>query len=389
MQVLEDIRDRKSTIEEGLIRLSRILNCDKKELRQTILVHRFSPNLEVHMTDHCNLKCYYCSFKRAKSTLTTEQAIAVVEAFSPSAITFSGGGENSLHPDFPSLVEDVANRFPSIKMGWVTNGIVKPKHQVTRYLSWLRISVDAATEETFSALKGRSGLEKCINNMMYLLNETEVPNIGLGFLFHKGNISEVSDFVCDVWRRIKSRDQTTRNRVNLQFRPLRPEYEEFTDIMSGEKRWSHAVHERDISTQLDTLNAMGKKDAELANFLENQTNMNILDNDMRRRWWMPNKEFSFCSVSLLYTLLRSDGSLFSCIHKGEYYEHRIGVVDNDLHNLEDVIIRATLLRYWFASLAARGCNSSECRYSHLNHISENALTNKPYLPASLQNNPFW
>lgn len=387
-KILTEFRKGSYGVKECVKRFASLCDIPYATLYQEILNNSQIPNLEIHTTDRCNLRCHYCSFSRNKHDLQMKAALTTIEHLKPKCITFSGGGENMLYKDFPSLIEIITTRWPAIKLGWITNGSIQPPLSITKALSWVRISVDSASEETHIKLKGAKGFNTCMELMSYLLDETEVTNIGLGFLFHAGNIHDIVRFITEVWNRISSRKELDRNRINIQFRPLRPEYDTFSDIVSGKKIWEYTISEMDILEQLNQLNELDTP--ELLAFIENQTNINTITIENLRKYWMAQEKFSFCSVSLLYTLLRADGSLYSCIHKGDYLAHRLGHIPTTNQNsLVDNLVGVTLLRYWYSGCNTTGCDPAECRYSHLNHLSESNYHMPLKIPQIIRENPFW
>ena len=96
-----------------------------------------------------------------------------------------GGGEPLAHPktgDFISLMGE-----NNINIGITTNGsfIDKFINPISEYSNWTRVSVDAATEETFSILRptkgGKSKFPKIINNMR-MLADTKKGTLGFSYL---------------------------------------------------------------------------------------------------------------------------------------------------------------------------------------------------------------
>jgi sulfatase maturation enzyme AslB (radical SAM superfamily) len=392
-QSLEALFSGETSLNECLTQLSFITGYSMKELRMLILNIGFTPNMEIHPTDRCNLKCHYCSFERTVYEMSPSLADTAIRLFEPCAITFAGGGETSVSKHFPEIVENISIHYPEIKMGWITNGILHARADVVSKMSWIRISVDSASERTHKLLKGTEGFEKCFENFTYILEKTDVPNIGLGFLFQNENISEVSIFLEHVWSLIKDRDVSTRKRVNVQFRPLRPSQDIFLSVLAGQVEWQFSIDDEAIADQIKMIESRRNEDLELDLFLKRQTNIDILNTFERKKWWMPNQSFSMCSVSLLYTLVRADGSLYSCIHKSESPKDCLGRISENSsgQDLDDLLLKINLSRFWMMGLNRNGCNSFECRYSHLNRIAEENLhSNFPNDNSdNIKLNPFW
>ena len=102
---------------------------------------------------------------------------------------------------------NIGNRYPHLKYGIVSNGSLIHKHiDQIRNANWsfISISLDAATEETFSILRptkgGKSKFPKIINNMR-MLAETKKGTLGFSYLIQTeadgptvvSNIHEIYD----------------------------------------------------------------------------------------------------------------------------------------------------------------------------------------------------
>ena len=114
-KIIEDLRHGLCDADKVIHCLASDLNLQIEEVRQMILGITVSPQLEIHTTDRCNLKCSYCAFDRSLVDLSVEQALRTVNVFSPKTITFSGGGENMLNRQFPVIVKLIAIKYPEIK----------------------------------------------------------------------------------------------------------------------------------------------------------------------------------------------------------------------------------------------------------------------------------
>ena len=64
-----------------------------------------------------------------------------------------GGGEPLAHPRIADLIQLLGEN--EIAIGLTTNGTFIDRHveQISRYCSWTRVSIDAATKETFDTLR--------------------------------------------------------------------------------------------------------------------------------------------------------------------------------------------------------------------------------------------
>ncbi len=97
------------------------------------LTTRVLPYLEVHLTDHCNLKCNGCGhFSQIAAPLCTDieqyerDLQRLGQLFRNIARIRLMGGEPLLHPDPAPFVTIARNCFPRTDLRFVTNGILLP-----------------------------------------------------------------------------------------------------------------------------------------------------------------------------------------------------------------------------------------------------------------------
>jgi len=158
----------------------------------------------------CDLACPGCISEDIISvggSFSKDRLISLGEEFidcGVRAVILIGGGEPLAHPktgDFISLMGE-----NDINIGITTNGsfIDRFINPISEYSNWTRVSVDAATEETFSILRptkgGKSKFPKIINNMR-MLAETKKGTLGFSYLIQTeadgptvvSNIHEIYD----------------------------------------------------------------------------------------------------------------------------------------------------------------------------------------------------
>lgn len=101
-------------------------------IRKTFTSHKpVLHHLDVHVTDHCNLKCRGCehyssiaepSFCELESTVADLTRLA--ELFESVEQIYLLGGEPLLHPDVASFVREARRIFPHTNLYLMTNGIL-------------------------------------------------------------------------------------------------------------------------------------------------------------------------------------------------------------------------------------------------------------------------
>lgn len=152
--------------------------------------------VEFDPTSNCNLACPDCisgsllnqgqiERDRIKS-LTMEMVDAGVKG-----VILIGGGEPMMHLDIGWVIETLGGA--GIKIGITTNGLYLKKHLdvTSKYADWVRVSMDAATSETFNRIRpsktGKSLFDSAINNMQAYA-KVKQGKLGYSFMvFSEGN----------------------------------------------------------------------------------------------------------------------------------------------------------------------------------------------------------
>lgn len=130
--------------------------------------------IALDLTDKCNINCYWCNAKkfRSENTLTYEHVKNVINMLSKmgvKSICYAGGGEPTLHPDVSKIIR--YTWLKNIEIGFSTNGVKLTDElidTICKYVKFIGVSVDAATEETWRRTKGSKEYYKMIFNMKKL-----------------------------------------------------------------------------------------------------------------------------------------------------------------------------------------------------------------------------
>lgn len=106
------------------------------------------------------------------------------------AITFVGGGEPTLHPRITEILQDAYAR--GFKFGLVTHlgrAYRDDFFDVLAKATWIRISLNAATPETYSRHQGRDDFAQAIANAAHVSGAG--PRVGMSFLVTEENYREI------------------------------------------------------------------------------------------------------------------------------------------------------------------------------------------------------
>jgi len=146
--------------------------------------------VDLDPTTFCDLSCPECISKNVinQTQFSTERLVAFSNELASSevkAVILIGGGEPLMHKGIGKTIDILSDA--GIKIGLVTNGTLIHRYidQLSTKLSWIRVSLDAATEETYDVFRpsGRkqSVFPTIISNMRNLAS-VRSGNLGYSFL---------------------------------------------------------------------------------------------------------------------------------------------------------------------------------------------------------------
>ena len=166
--------------------------------------------VELDTTEVCNFACPGCISEDligSKTSFTKERLMSLARElyeFGVKAVILIGGGEPLAHPAAGELIKFFGTH--DIRVGITTNGFFIPKYlsEIAEYADWTRVSMDAATSETFGKLRptkdGRSTFDEIVSGMRRLA-QIKRGKLGFSFLIRTeadgfgitSNISEIYD----------------------------------------------------------------------------------------------------------------------------------------------------------------------------------------------------
>ncbi|MBN1636178.1 MAG: radical SAM protein [Deltaproteobacteria bacterium] len=150
-------------------------------------------SVNLDLTTACNFACPHCVDSGIINTgeyLDLENikgSIDRLKSLGLLSVILIGGGEPTLHRDFEDIVRFIKGR--DLQLGLVTNGVrldrVFPVADLMSDQDWVRISIDAAREETF--IRSHRPKQKKVGLRTILDNARELkrlnPDISLGYSF--------------------------------------------------------------------------------------------------------------------------------------------------------------------------------------------------------------
>jgi hypothetical protein len=166
--------------------------------------------------NECNLSCDWCNSNRIltqrHNRIETEVLLEIAQGLAQwqgcsqwpkgvEAVCIAGGGEPLLHKGIGKFIEACVNR--GIEVGVVTNGTLLDKYlEPLSLCTWVGVSVDAGTSETFRKLKGKNAFDRVCENINMLISYSKKNSCNLGlnkpghgvsykFLLYNGNIHDM------------------------------------------------------------------------------------------------------------------------------------------------------------------------------------------------------
>lgn len=221
-----------------------------------------------------------------------------VAEYGVKSVVWSGGGEPTLNPHFNELVRHAAS--VRLEQGLYTHGghIDDERAALLKNtLTWVFVSLDACTAESFKATKGVNRFDAVIGGIKRLIYADGDATVGVGFMIHEGN-----------WRDIHGMVQLGRDLGvdYVQFRPV-VDYDHNAPSKSvdGDAAWiRHAIG------RLQAYKHDSFVIADVARF------------DEYAKW--QGHGYSTCHWSALQVVISPNGKMWRCTNKREYPDALLG-----------------------------------------------------------------
>jgi len=247
----------------------------------------------IYPSNGCPYDCSHCIMKEereSKECLSPDVMAKIPEdvvEHGIKTVIFSGGGEplsNKATTTTARVLKDLG-----IHTGINTNGLLL---DTIKPFNFVRVSVDAATRETYKGVKGYDGWDTVNANLDKCFHEKTGEKIGLAFLITPDNYHEVYQF-CE-WA----------SQYDYGFLHIRPAF--YSDDRDKKMR--------EITSYLMTVKEAVEKDFRDVFFKI----------DKFEGYWTP-KLFDKCRATPLMAVLAADGKFVVCqdvfIRFGDYRKH--------------------------------------------------------------------
>jgi len=158
----------------------------------------FPVSAHFYLTNSCNHDCSYCSEidyrKEYPAKMRTHLAVRLMGELAEvgtKSVVFIGGGEPTLHKDYPLIVQSAADN--GLQVGLVTNGSRASMIEAAEHYSWVRVSMDGGTPELYSKIRrvDLDEFDKVLSNIRALRRARPDLVIGVQFLIATAESLEV------------------------------------------------------------------------------------------------------------------------------------------------------------------------------------------------------
>lgn len=268
---------------------------------------------EIDLTDgFCNNKCKHCFFGTDKKatpiyadTNIIKELLCELSNSGTKGIEFSGGGEPTTHPNIAEIIEFALSK--GLQVGLVTNGLLlhKVKHLIDK-LTFLRISLDAGSANTYKIVHGVDTFDQVIKNVREIISSSDSDKLGIGFLIVPDNVGDIFDaalLALELGVRF------------IQYRPASLPYR------VDEKVWITAANEvKKVVTFID------------------KEQLQVFDAGIKWYHVSNERKYSRCFTSSIVAVVKANGDIPLCVLKRNDPKFIIG-------NIKD----GGFLKHWFSA----------------------------------------
>lgn len=319
-------------------------------------------NLEIDLSNRCSLGCEWCHFaythtrgplagkvdvpngrilggdlmdyELAKSIIVQAKAMGV------RSVTWTGGGEPTLHPRFDDIVT-FAHRH-GMPQGIYTHGghITAERAALLKStMQWVYVSLDECTAADYKKSKGVDSFEAAVNGIYKLTQAEGDATVGVGFLIHKDNCEHMAKM---------AKLGTKLGADYVQFRPIVTYDQNNPSERADNAAWVD-----------DALSMYWSVDKRLPVLFDAERF------EMYRDW--NGRSYTTCQWTQAQAVITPNGKVWNCVNKREHAAALLGDLNEEL--LADV---------WLRSGACRV--DGDCRVmcrGHIANITLDAIMTEP------------
>ena len=195
----------------------------------------YPPYIEIEVTTRCNLRCIMCEhtyWNEPNRDMSFEEFKGIVDQFPKLKwIGLTGIGESFINKDFMKMLRYVKSRNIFVEL---YDNFFLIDEKVARSLveigvDRILVSLDAATKETYEAIRVGSNFERVLKNVKCLFQikeekNTYFPQTDFHFIVTKANIHETAQYIELVHSLVDS------ERASIQFTRMLHEFREIKNL---------------------------------------------------------------------------------------------------------------------------------------------------------------
>lgn len=150
---------------------------------------------EIDISNKCMLNCSFCMYKeyRKNNNVNLDKEIYrkllyELKEIGVKSITFTGGGEPLMNPDFNDMF--LSAKILGFEIGLITNGVKLNEVKNPDMFKFIRVSLDSSDSITYHRIKGRFEFNNIINNIEEAIEKN--AKIGLSYVVCRDNKRGIS-----------------------------------------------------------------------------------------------------------------------------------------------------------------------------------------------------
>ena len=292
--------------------------------------------LELDISSKCTHKCKWCVDPPGSHEglfmplLTAISILGESRKLGVKGIVFKGGGESTLHPDFPRILKAASEQ--GFETGIVTNGSMLGSDEIidsiVNYSSYVRVSVDGPDKESRILTHGADDIEVVINGLRKLVDgrgPERHPIIGATFCIDC-SMEHLIDKCIDLGES-----------AGIDYVLIRPPFCEEVGYSSSDSidqirnlisKILTAAQMHNGKTHIMAGNWVGDRESEETSILKNGAELSRRDLGIERKHYNGIEHTTGrCPASRLFLLITADGEVYGCCCLRKISGYSFGKID--------------------------------------------------------------
>ncbi|MBF0563906.1 MAG: hypothetical protein HQK89_01555 [Nitrospirae bacterium] len=365
--IVLDLKENIIDIQEAINGIQKVNNTHDGDIVHDMIECYNTGLLEFHPTDICDLSCIECHYRsKEDDTIPFSQVGRLLKGLSPRAITVTGGGEPNVYKseskNMNDLILEINQVLPDTDVGLINNNTQIPPGDWVNHIAWQRSSIDASSQKTYLELKRADKFNKAVGNVKKLLHNTNIPFVGIGFLYRNENVHEIKDFIESWFTWFKNETEEIQRRFNIQFRSISPAIDTVEDKRKDKSVYINSKFRNILHGEVDKVINISEKDDDFKSFILNNTNFGSLVKD-RDNGNIPYlhapRRFNNCYNALTHRVLRANGDEYPDFLLCNFPNLSLG--NTFKNNSDEEKVKISLMQFYYFNRECAYCNPEICR----------------------------